>query len=138
MIRGGDSEHVLSATTLDRVCSATAEHARGVATPGGLARDGPRGAVRHCGRPPEESGVAEAATRSVVSGASEVSGRSSRPRSAASIDPDIDDEFDDKGGRRIVLRPEGTAATARAFIQHRPPTPWKVWYAAPGPVGTYG
>jgi len=40
-------------------------------------------------------------------------------------------DFDDKGGRRIVLRPEGTAATARAFIQHRPPTPWKVWYAAP-------
>ena len=40
-------------------------------------------------------------------------------------------DFEDKGGRRIALRPEGTASIARAFVQHRPPTPWKVWYAAP-------
>ena len=40
-------------------------------------------------------------------------------------------DFDDKGGRRIALRPEGTAPVARAFIQHRPPTPWKVWYVTP-------
>jgi histidyl-tRNA synthetase len=40
-------------------------------------------------------------------------------------------DFDDKGGRRIALRPEGTAGVVRAFVQHHPPTPWKVWYAAP-------
>jgi histidyl-tRNA synthetase len=40
-------------------------------------------------------------------------------------------DFDDKGGRRIALRPEGTAGVARAFAQHRPTTPWKVWYLAP-------
>jgi histidyl-tRNA synthetase len=36
-------------------------------------------------------------------------------------------DFEDKGGRRIALRPEMTASVARAFIQHRPPTPWKAW-----------
>ncbi len=36
-------------------------------------------------------------------------------------------DFDDKGGRRIALRPEMTASIARAFIEHRPPTPWKAW-----------
>ena len=40
-------------------------------------------------------------------------------------------EFTDKGGRALALRPEGTASVARAFAEHRPPTPWKVWYAAP-------
>jgi histidyl-tRNA synthetase len=40
-------------------------------------------------------------------------------------------DFDDKGGRRLALRPEGTASIARAYIQHRPTPPWKVWYAAP-------
>jgi histidyl-tRNA synthetase len=40
-------------------------------------------------------------------------------------------EFDDKGGRHVALRPEGTASVARAFAQHRPTTPWKVWYATP-------
>ena len=38
-------------------------------------------------------------------------------------------DFEDKGGRHIALRPEMTASVARAFIQHRPPTPWKAWYA---------
>ncbi len=38
-------------------------------------------------------------------------------------------DFDDKGGRRIALRPEGTASIVRAFVQHQPPSPWKVWYA---------
>ncbi len=37
-------------------------------------------------------------------------------------------DFLDKGGRRLVLRPEGTAPVVRAFVQHHPPTPWKVWY----------
>ena len=40
-------------------------------------------------------------------------------------------DFDDKGGRRIALRPEGTASIVRAFVQHQPATPWKVWYATP-------
>jgi histidyl-tRNA synthetase len=40
-------------------------------------------------------------------------------------------DFEDKGGRRIALRPEGTASIVRAFVQHRPPSPWKTWYVAP-------
>ncbi|QGG95160.1 histidine--tRNA ligase [Actinomarinicola tropica] len=41
-------------------------------------------------------------------------------------------DFEDKGGRRIALRPEGTASIVRAYVQHRPVgTPWKAWYAAP-------
>ena len=40
-------------------------------------------------------------------------------------------DFDDKGGRRIALRPEQTASVCRAFVEHRPVTPWKVWYAGP-------
>jgi histidyl-tRNA synthetase len=40
-------------------------------------------------------------------------------------------DFCDKGGRRLALRPEGTAGVVRAFVQHRPTTPWKVWYVAP-------
>lgn len=40
-------------------------------------------------------------------------------------------QFTDKGGRQLALRPEGTASIVRAFVQHRPPTPWKTWYAAP-------
>src|SRR3954453_20654999 len=40
-------------------------------------------------------------------------------------------DFEDKGGRRIALRPEGTASVVRAFVQHHPAVPWKVWYSAP-------
>ena len=40
-------------------------------------------------------------------------------------------DFEDKGGRRIALRPEGTASVVRAFVQHQPASPWKVWYATP-------
>jgi histidyl-tRNA synthetase len=40
-------------------------------------------------------------------------------------------DFEDKGGRRVALRPEMTAGVVRAFVQHRPVTPWKVWYAGP-------
>ena len=40
-------------------------------------------------------------------------------------------DFEDKGGRRIALRPEGTAPVVRSFVQHRPAVPWKVWYVAP-------
>ena len=40
-------------------------------------------------------------------------------------------EFVDRGGRHLALRPEGTAPVVRAFVQHRPVTPWKVWYLAP-------
>jgi histidyl-tRNA synthetase len=40
-------------------------------------------------------------------------------------------DFEDKGGRHVALRPEGTAPVARAFIEHSPTTPWKVWYLTP-------
>ena len=40
-------------------------------------------------------------------------------------------EFEDKGGRNLALRPEGTASVVRAFVQHHPQTPWKIWYATP-------
>lgn len=40
-------------------------------------------------------------------------------------------EFQDKGGHHVALRPEGTASVVRAYVQHSPSTPWKVWYAAP-------
>jgi histidyl-tRNA synthetase len=39
--------------------------------------------------------------------------------------------FTDRGDRQVALRPEGTAGVVRAFIQHHPQVPWKVWYAAP-------
>ncbi len=38
-------------------------------------------------------------------------------------------EFEDKDGRRVALRPELTAGVVRDFVQHHPPTPWKVWYS---------
>lgn len=38
-------------------------------------------------------------------------------------------DFEDRDGTRIALRPELTAGVVRAFVQHRPLTPWKVWYA---------
>jgi histidyl-tRNA synthetase len=40
-------------------------------------------------------------------------------------------EFKDKGNRSLALRPEGTASVVRAFSQHHPQVPWKVWYATP-------
>lgn len=40
-------------------------------------------------------------------------------------------DFRDKGDRHVALRPEFTASVCRAFAQHRPTTPWKVWYAGP-------
>ncbi len=42
-------------------------------------------------------------------------------------------EFDDRSEppHRLALRPELTAGVCRAFAQHRPTTPWKVWYEGP-------
>lgn len=40
-------------------------------------------------------------------------------------------DFQDKGGRHVSLRPEQTASVCRAYAQHRPTTPWKVWYTGP-------
>ena len=37
-------------------------------------------------------------------------------------------EFDDRGGRRLALRPEQTASLVRAYVENRPPLPWKAWY----------
>jgi histidyl-tRNA synthetase len=39
--------------------------------------------------------------------------------------------FEDLGGRRVALRPEFTAGVCRAFVQHRPSTPWKTWCSGP-------
>lgn len=41
--------------------------------------------------------------------------------------------FEDRGGRSLTLRPEGTAGVARAFVNHgmhREPLPVKLWYSA--------
>ncbi|CAB4755300.1 unannotated protein [freshwater metagenome] len=38
-------------------------------------------------------------------------------------------DFVDKDQTRIALRPEMTAGVVRAFVQHRPLLPWKVFYA---------
>jgi histidyl-tRNA synthetase len=40
-------------------------------------------------------------------------------------------DFVDKGDRHVALRPEQTASICRAFAQHRPLAPWKVWYSGP-------
>jgi len=40
-------------------------------------------------------------------------------------------ELSDRDGRRLALRPEGTAPVVRVFVEHRPTVPWKVWYATP-------
>jgi histidyl-tRNA synthetase len=40
-------------------------------------------------------------------------------------------DFRDKGDRHLALRPEATASIVRAYVQHRPPTPWKVWCVTP-------
>ncbi|MGH9032120.1 MAG: histidine--tRNA ligase [Acidimicrobiia bacterium] len=40
-------------------------------------------------------------------------------------------EFTDKGDRQMALRPDGTTPVVRAYVQHRPTPPWKVWYLAP-------
>ncbi|MCB1282728.1 MAG: histidine--tRNA ligase [Microthrixaceae bacterium] len=37
-------------------------------------------------------------------------------------------DFTDRDGTHIALRPESTAGVARSVIQHRPLTPFKVWY----------
>jgi histidyl-tRNA synthetase len=40
-------------------------------------------------------------------------------------------ELTDRSGRHLALRPEGTASVVRAYVEHRPTPPWKVWYVAP-------
>jgi histidyl-tRNA synthetase len=42
--------------------------------------------------------------------------------------------FEDKGGRSLTLRPEGTAPVCRAYVEHgmhKRPQPVKLWYAGP-------
>ncbi|MHB8318320.1 MAG: histidine--tRNA ligase [Acidimicrobiales bacterium] len=39
--------------------------------------------------------------------------------------------FEDRDGKLLALRPEGTAPVVRAYLQHKPITPWKVWYTTP-------
>ena len=38
-------------------------------------------------------------------------------------------DFEDRDGSRVALRPELTAGVVRAFVQHSPAQPWKVWVA---------
>ena len=42
-------------------------------------------------------------------------------------------EFFDRGDppRHLALRPELTASVCRAFAEHRPTPPWKIWYSGP-------
>ena len=40
-------------------------------------------------------------------------------------------ELEDRSGRHLALRPEGTASIVRAFVQHRPNLVWKAWYLTP-------
>ena len=42
-------------------------------------------------------------------------------------------QFFDKGDppRHLALRPELTASVCRAFAEHRPTPPWKIWYSGP-------
>ena len=42
-------------------------------------------------------------------------------------------EFFDKADppRHLALRPELTASVCRAFAEHRPTPPWKIWYSGP-------
>src|SRR5687768_5701543 len=40
-------------------------------------------------------------------------------------------DFHDKGDRHLALRPEATASVVRAYVQHRPVPPWKVWCVTP-------
>ncbi len=40
-------------------------------------------------------------------------------------------DFTDHGDRHVALRPEVTASVCRAFAQHRPTPPWKVFYSGP-------
>jgi histidyl-tRNA synthetase len=40
-------------------------------------------------------------------------------------------DFTDRGGRHVALRPEQTASVCRAYVEHRPQTPWKAWYSGP-------
>ncbi len=42
--------------------------------------------------------------------------------------------FEDKGGRQVTLRPEGTAPICRAYVEHgmhKRPQPVKLWYSGP-------
>lgn len=36
--------------------------------------------------------------------------------------------FEDRDGSTVALRPETTASVVRAFLQHHPTVPWRVWY----------
>jgi histidyl-tRNA synthetase len=40
-------------------------------------------------------------------------------------------DFTDKGDRHLALRPDSTPSVLRAWVEHRPDLPWRVWYAAP-------
>ncbi len=78
------------------------------------------------------AGVAEAAGyRHIIPPLLEDAGVFARVGEATEIVQKEMYRFTDQGGRDVALRPEFTAGLCRAFVQHRPPTPWKVWTAGP-------
>ncbi len=78
------------------------------------------------------AGVAEAAGyRQIIPPLLEDAGVFARVGEATEIVQKEMYRFTDQGGRDVALRPEFTAGLCRAFVQHRPPTPWKVWTAGP-------
>ena len=40
-------------------------------------------------------------------------------------------DFHDKGDRHLALRPDSTPSVLRAYVEHRPDLPWRVWYVNP-------
>ena len=40
-------------------------------------------------------------------------------------------DFRDKSERHLALRPDSTPSVVRAYVEHRPILPWRVWYLAP-------
>src|SRR3954470_16158621 len=40
-------------------------------------------------------------------------------------------DFHDKGDRHLALRPDSTPSVVRAYVEHRPDLPWRVWYLSP-------
>jgi len=40
-------------------------------------------------------------------------------------------DFRDKADRHLALRPDSTPSVLRAYVEHRPLLPWRVWYLAP-------
>ena len=73
--------------------------------------------------------VEEAGYRQIISPIMEDLGVFTRIGEATDVVTKEMYDFVDKGGRHVALRPELTASVCRAFVEHRPVTPWKAWYS---------